>query len=220
MKQLLRFEAMSNKGKTKKFRVISNHSGDILGIVHWRSGWRCYVMSYYDDIDMSLSCNKELNAFMEILERLKKQQIEDTSKDLPSTNDKKEVKGKFKEARRNDYNYKGGAKMVIVDFTGMYLNAENSKDNDICTIVGEGENSTKKNLKGQEYSQPNVPVELNTKKYIYSPDMKTGKALVKAWGADTKNWIGKQLRISHVKYLSYGQTKTKIECIPIEVKKV
>jgi hypothetical protein len=54
--------------KTKRFNVYSNHSNDFLGVIHWRSGWRCYVMSYEPNIDMSVGCNKELNEFMEKLE--------------------------------------------------------------------------------------------------------------------------------------------------------
>ena len=71
MKELLRFEEIKGlKTKTKQFWVYSNHSDDCLGRIHWRAGWRCYVMSYNDGgIDMSLSCNKELNVFMEKLER-------------------------------------------------------------------------------------------------------------------------------------------------------
>lgn len=74
MKQLLRFEEIETTGKTKCFNVFSTHSGDFLGEIHWRNGWRCYVMSYDEDIDMSLSCEKELVAFMEELELKKKQE--------------------------------------------------------------------------------------------------------------------------------------------------
>lgn len=67
-KKLLKFKESSIKGqKTKRFMVYSTHSDDFLGTIKWRSGWRCYVMSYENDIDMSLSCNKELNDFMEDL---------------------------------------------------------------------------------------------------------------------------------------------------------
>ncbi len=69
MKQLLRFKENSIKGqKTKRFLVYSTHSEDFLGTIHWRNGWRCYVMSYENDIDMSLSCEKELVKFMEELQ--------------------------------------------------------------------------------------------------------------------------------------------------------
>ena len=80
MKKLLRFteEFLDNSGKelnrkTKVITVYSNHSGDVLGEIHWRSGWRCYVMSYNPNIDMSLSCNKELNDFMQRLENNRKE---------------------------------------------------------------------------------------------------------------------------------------------------
>ena len=62
--------------KTKIFNVYSNHSNDFLGKIHWRSGWRCYVISYEPDIDMSLSCNEELNVFMEKLEQERKEKQE------------------------------------------------------------------------------------------------------------------------------------------------
>ena len=68
MKQLLKFEIVESTGKTAIIKVYSTHSNDLLGTIHWRSGWRCYVMSYNNNIDMSLSCNKELNEFMEKLE--------------------------------------------------------------------------------------------------------------------------------------------------------
>ena len=69
MKELLCFnEDNSYNGKTKRVYVYSNHSEDLLGIIQWRSGWRCYVMSYENNIDMSISCHKELNNFMQELE--------------------------------------------------------------------------------------------------------------------------------------------------------
>ena len=73
MKELLRFEKLKQEGKTKRYDMYSNHSGDFLGFIHWRSGWRCYVISYGNGIDMSLSCNKELNKFMEQLEEERKE---------------------------------------------------------------------------------------------------------------------------------------------------
>lgn len=64
----LRFEEIKSKGKTKIFDVYSNHSNDFLGRIHYRSGWRNYVMSYEPNIDMSVDCNDELNNFMKKLE--------------------------------------------------------------------------------------------------------------------------------------------------------
>lgn len=76
MKKLLFFIEDENvKGKTKRFNVYSNHSKDFLGVIHWRTGWRCYVISYENNIDMSLSCNKELNEFMQKLEDERKENL-------------------------------------------------------------------------------------------------------------------------------------------------
>ena len=76
MKELLHFEEdKSFKGKTKRIHVYSNHSEDLLGIIHWRSGWRCYVISYEPDIDMSVGCNEELNKFMKQLEKERKEEL-------------------------------------------------------------------------------------------------------------------------------------------------
>lgn len=67
MGEHLRFIEMTTKGKTKIFNVY-NDSIEYLGKIHWRAGWRCYVMSYAPDIDMSVSCDDELNKFMHGLE--------------------------------------------------------------------------------------------------------------------------------------------------------
>ena len=69
MKKLLFFikDEDEPRRKTKRFYVYSSHSNDKLGVIHWRSGWRCYVMSYDNNIDMSIGCHKELNEFMEEL---------------------------------------------------------------------------------------------------------------------------------------------------------
>jgi len=76
MKKLLFFiedENDKETRKTKRFNVYSNHSNDFLGVIKWRSGWRCYVMSYGKDIDMSVGCMKELNEYMEQLEKERKE---------------------------------------------------------------------------------------------------------------------------------------------------
>jgi len=75
MKRLLNFIEHNAKGKTKIFYVYSAHPDDFLGIIHWRPGWRCYVISYENCINMSLSCNKELNLFMKKLEDERKKNL-------------------------------------------------------------------------------------------------------------------------------------------------
>ena len=74
-KPLLKFELEKDNGRTKVVNVFSTHSNDFLGIIHWRNGWRCYVMSYENDIDMSLGCNKELDEMMEHLENIRQKEL-------------------------------------------------------------------------------------------------------------------------------------------------
>lgn len=74
MKELLRFKQRFEPNiKTAVVEVYSNHSEDFLGTIHWRSGWRCYVMSYEPNVDMSVSCHKELIKCMEMLELIRKE---------------------------------------------------------------------------------------------------------------------------------------------------
>jgi hypothetical protein len=67
-KHLKFIKRINNPNKTEIVEVYLIDSNDFLGTIHWRNGWRCYVISYADNIDMSLSCNKELTKFMEQLE--------------------------------------------------------------------------------------------------------------------------------------------------------
>jgi hypothetical protein len=71
----LKFIDVGGLGKTKIFNVYSTHSDDFLGVIHWRIGWRCYVFSYQPDIDMSLSCTKEVAEFMQKLEDERKERL-------------------------------------------------------------------------------------------------------------------------------------------------
>ena len=105
-----------------------------------------------------------------------------------------------------------------VDFSGNYTNAENCQENDIGTILSEGDYEEKENFKGEKYKQLNLDVEINGKKLIHSPRMQEGKKLVAAWGNDTINWIGKKFKCHIVNYKAMGQTKSCVEIEPIEVK--
>ncbi len=78
-KPLLRFDLESDTGRTKVVKMFSTHSEDFLGTIHWRNGWRCYVISYEPEVDMSLSCNKELNDFMQNLEDIRIRDKKDTN---------------------------------------------------------------------------------------------------------------------------------------------
>ena len=55
--------------KLHKYKVINTKFNEAIGYIHWRGGWRQYVFQAHPDIDMSRSCMKELNDFIDILMR-------------------------------------------------------------------------------------------------------------------------------------------------------
>jgi len=87
--------------------------------------------------------------------------------------------------------------MVQVKFGSDYLNVDNCEDGDIATITGEGELG-EITYNGKTKEVLNIPVEINDKIMVYTPAMKAGRALVEAYGDDTKDWIGKQFQTFNV----------------------
>jgi excinuclease UvrABC nuclease subunit len=85
--------------------------------------------------------------------------------------------------------------MVIADFSGDFLNFDSTQDGDICVILNEGGVEYNDTLKKEMF---NIQVELNGKKKTYSPNNKAGQELQKAYGMDSKNWVGKKFEILHI----------------------
>ena len=102
-----------------------------------------------------------------------------------------------------------------VDFSGDYLNAQNTQPDDIITITGEGKLETRK-ISNEDKLMLDLPVECCGKPKTYSPFDKEGQILVDAFGSDTKNWVGKQFKVIHVNYQGFGGVvKQKIVPEPI-----
>lgn len=53
--------------KLHKYRVVNHKFGKQIGIIHWRGGWRQYVFQALPEIDMSRSCHKEIDKFIDKL---------------------------------------------------------------------------------------------------------------------------------------------------------
>ena len=87
--------------------------------------------------------------------------------------------------------------MVETDFGGDFVTIDSTQDGQIVTILGEGEYGTL-TFQGKEKRVLNVPVEINGKNMIWTPGMKQGKIAQKAWGTDSKNWVGKKFEIVHM----------------------
>lgn len=84
---------------------------------------------------------------------------------------------------------------MIPDFSGDFLNFESTKDGDVCEFMDEGKVEFNETLKKNMF---NIKVKLNDKIKIYSPSQKAGQELQKAFGMDTKSWIGKKVEVLHV----------------------
>jgi len=53
--------------KTHRYEVWNDQFGEIIGHIHWRGGWRQYVFQALPNIDMSRSCHKEIDTFIDKL---------------------------------------------------------------------------------------------------------------------------------------------------------
>lgn len=65
----LKFEKLPlEKGrKLHKYRVINDQFHEDIGIIHWRGGWIQYVFQAHPKIDMTRSCHKVIDAFIDEL---------------------------------------------------------------------------------------------------------------------------------------------------------
>ena len=65
----LEFEKLSLKKKQKlhKYKVINHSLYYDIGIIHWRGGWRQYVFQALPNIDMTRSCHRQIDEFIDKL---------------------------------------------------------------------------------------------------------------------------------------------------------
>lgn len=106
--------------------------------------------------------------------------------------------------------------MVEADFSGDYVNIENTKAGDILTITGEGAWVEITMKDGRVKNVLNIPVINNGVAKIFTPSRDCGKAMIAKWGKDTLKWVNQKLQAAIVKYKSFGVTKEMIDCAPLE----
>ena len=63
------------------------HSGDVLGEIYWRSGWRRYVMHFETDCDWSIECMAQCYKFIQKLMQDRKLSEVKVADGTPTTND-------------------------------------------------------------------------------------------------------------------------------------
>jgi hypothetical protein len=87
--------------------------------------------------------------------------------------------------------------MVKTDFSGSYVNRENTADNSIVTIVSAGKYEQKGTDK--KFTVFTIDVDNGAKTIEYTLDNATGKRCQAAWGIESVNWLGKKLTLKYEK---------------------
>ena len=98
-----------------------------------------------------------------------------------------------------------------------FLNEKSCKEADIVEILEEGVIQHKEDpLTKRKYRVLNIPIKLNgSLELIYSPNKDAVAVFTKAWGSDTKAWLGRKFQIKFYPKTSFGVTKTTILPNPI-----
>jgi len=92
-----------------------------------------------------------------------------------------------------------------------YLNEKSCKESDIVEIVGEGATEKKEDPQThRKYSVLNLPVKANGRDLTFSPNKDALQVFQKAYGMDSKNWVGKKFQVKFYPKTAFGVTKTAI----------
>jgi hypothetical protein len=107
--------------------------------------------------------------------------------------------------------------MVEADFSGNYVNADNTKENDVLEIIEKPYKESKLDVDTKaSYEVTNMKVRLpNGTVKVYSPWRETGVAFTKVWGKEMDNWVGHKFTAKLVNYSSFGTVKQRIDGVPL-----
>lgn len=87
-----------------------------------------------------------------------------------------------------------------------FISTETVKSGDLLTIKDEGEIKPRA-WKGQKREVLEVKVDFNGEEKICSFNITSQKNLIKEWGSETKNWVGKKVKCYITSMLSGGEVK-------------
>ena len=101
--------------------------------------------------------------------------------------------------------------MVDTGEMEMYLNDKSCREGDECEILEEGLIETKEDSQNKRtYKVLNLPVKVNNRQLIYSPNSDARAVLQENYGTDTKKWIGKKFKVKFYPKTAFGVTKQAI----------
>uniref|UniRef100_A0A6M3JFI4 Uncharacterized protein n=1 Tax=viral metagenome TaxID=1070528 RepID=A0A6M3JFI4_9ZZZZ len=107
---------------------------------------------------------------------------------------------------------------MILNEKKTYLKSDSVKTGDLLTIRGEGEWIASKKFSypdGTPKQQFNIEVEHNLELKTMTLNGTNRNTLINAWGKDTKEWAGKDVKIELVKSLVAGKTVNVIIINPV-----
>lgn len=120
--------------------------------------------------------------------------------------------------------------MVEQDYSGNFVNDQNTTDNQIVTIVSDvtseqKENQTKKVIKNgilvpSTYLAHSVEVDIGSGTKTFNIGSQTGIRFQMSFGKDSSKWIGRKFKIKFEPYMSYGKQKIGIAGYPLEETKI
>jgi hypothetical protein len=109
--------------------------------------------------------------------------------------------------------------MVDTNELESFLNEKSVKEGDIVVILNEGNIEQKEDqLSHRKYKQLNLAVETSGRDLTYTPDKSAIEVLRKAFGNDSKKWVGKKFSVKLYPKKVFGKDKTAILPVILEVK--
>ena len=106
---------------------------------------------------------------------------------------------------------RGLIEMVDTSELESFLNEKSAKEGDEVEIIGAGviENKVDKESE-RKYKVLNLPIKVNDRELIYSPNRDAMPILQKAFGMSTDKWVGKTFKVKFYPKTAFGVTKTAI----------
>lgn len=69
--------------KLNKYKIFNHNLMQTIGEIHWRGGWRQYVSQTLPGVDMSHSCNAEVNKFIaKLMGEWRKKRVKNRVRDV------------------------------------------------------------------------------------------------------------------------------------------
>jgi hypothetical protein len=105
--------------------------------------------------------------------------------------------------------------MVKTDFSGNYVNLENTPHDSKAIIVSSGSYEDKKTANGKSWKAFTLNIDNGNKVLEYTVDDSTGLRFQKEWGTESNSWLGKTIQFKH-EASTKDETKKVIRAYPFK----